>query len=291
VVTAGSIQDPRGYLGAVSDQGPGYAEYFGRMGLRTRFHQAVFHSEGALQSSHHHFLALYRNHLIIGHYQAGLNSDTSSSAGRSIWHLKFTDASHACKMPSPKMNSAVILATSTLIFREITTSFKGGGLPQMPSAVCSFGSAVGTFSDTYSSVLTVTRHGLSPIQPCVSRLGSTLPFMTARGGGGGGGVVFMCKLAFPLSRRHSLVSRRLAIPPVRLSIVSRSPIGPSCRSRVLEVFHLVSRLGYRVFPPSRRGSCLAPRSSSKPILFGLFAQLEATAPPKCPGARFFGSGC
>jgi hypothetical protein len=44
------INDPYGYLPAFSDQGPGYVESFGQMGLQTRSYEAIFHSEGALQS-------------------------------------------------------------------------------------------------------------------------------------------------------------------------------------------------------------------------------------------------
>jgi hypothetical protein len=50
----GSIQDPQRYLSAILVQGPGYVESFGQMGLQTRLYQATFHSEGALQSNHHH---------------------------------------------------------------------------------------------------------------------------------------------------------------------------------------------------------------------------------------------
>jgi hypothetical protein len=41
----GSIQDPHGYLPAVPNQGPGYAESFRRMGFWTRFYRAISHSE------------------------------------------------------------------------------------------------------------------------------------------------------------------------------------------------------------------------------------------------------
>jgi hypothetical protein len=37
------IQGPHGYLPAVSNQGPDYVESFGRMGLRTRSYQSIFH--------------------------------------------------------------------------------------------------------------------------------------------------------------------------------------------------------------------------------------------------------
>jgi hypothetical protein len=45
-VATDSIQDPHGYLAAVSNQDPGYAESFGLMCLRTRFSQVIFHFEG-----------------------------------------------------------------------------------------------------------------------------------------------------------------------------------------------------------------------------------------------------
>jgi hypothetical protein len=58
LVTMVIIQDPHRYLPAVSDQGDGYVDSFGHVDLWTRFYQAIFHSEGALQLSHHHLLAL-----------------------------------------------------------------------------------------------------------------------------------------------------------------------------------------------------------------------------------------
>jgi hypothetical protein len=111
LVTTGSIQDPHQYLPVVLDQGPGYVESFGWMSLQTQFYQAIFHSKGALQSSHHHSLALCRYHLITGHYLAGWPgphprsySNTSSSARCSIWRFRSTDALYACRISSPKMN-------------------------------------------------------------------------------------------------------------------------------------------------------------------------------------------
>jgi hypothetical protein len=71
LVTAGSIHDSRGYLPAVSDQGPGSVDSFRRMDLRAWFYQTIFYSERTLQFSHNYSLALCRYHLILGHYQAG----------------------------------------------------------------------------------------------------------------------------------------------------------------------------------------------------------------------------
>jgi hypothetical protein len=149
VVMARSIQNLHWFFPAVLDQGPGYLESFGWMGLRTRFFQAIFPSEEALHSSHNYSLILYKYHLIIGHYQTGRTVPRhgapywySSSATQSIWHLRSTDASYAHRMSSPKMNLSVILATSTQIFsgrhhilsaRE--TSFHMGRAPQ--DTVCS----------------------------------------------------------------------------------------------------------------------------------------------------------
>jgi hypothetical protein len=48
LVAMGSTHDPHGYLSAVSDKGTGYVESIERMSPRTRFYQAIFHSEGAL---------------------------------------------------------------------------------------------------------------------------------------------------------------------------------------------------------------------------------------------------
>jgi hypothetical protein len=96
------------------------------MGLWTLFYQATLHSEGALQSSHHHSLTRRR-----------------------IWCPRFKAAQYAHRMPSSKMNSFVILATNTQIFsgRHPTvhvriTSFKMGWLPQIQCVECSIGSAV-----------------------------------------------------------------------------------------------------------------------------------------------------
>jgi hypothetical protein len=113
LVALGSIQDPHGHLLAVLDQGPGCIGFFGWTGVRTRFYHVIFHSEGAIQSSHHHSLALCRYHLIIG-----LHSHTSSSAKCSIWHPRSTDASYVHRISSPKINSFVILAMCTQILSE-----------------------------------------------------------------------------------------------------------------------------------------------------------------------------
>jgi hypothetical protein len=147
------INDFHGYLLVFLDQGPGYVESFGQMGLQTQSCEAIFHSEGALQSTHHHFLSLYKHRLINGHYQAGRwrpHSNTSSSVKHSIWHSRSSDASYACRTSSPKMNSFVIMGTNTQIFSGwlphdycLETFLQdGGGLPQTPSAACSVGLAV-----------------------------------------------------------------------------------------------------------------------------------------------------
>jgi hypothetical protein len=93
------------------------------MAPRTRFYQAIFHSEGALQSSHHYSLALCRYHLslattmLVGLGLApGLHSNTSSSARRSVWHPRSTDVSYARRKSSPMMNSFVILAKNSQYF-------------------------------------------------------------------------------------------------------------------------------------------------------------------------------
>jgi hypothetical protein len=77
-----SIQSPHWYHLAVSDNGPGYVESFGRVGLWTKFYQVIFHSERALQSSHHHSLKLCWYHVITGHYQAGRKGFHPSSSAR-----------------------------------------------------------------------------------------------------------------------------------------------------------------------------------------------------------------
>jgi hypothetical protein len=117
---------------------------------------------------------------------------------------------------------------------------------------------------THAPVSTVLSHGLSPTQPCVTRLGSALSVMTARGGGP------LCTLASPLFHWHPLVSWWLAIPPVCLSVVSPLHSDLLVSSRVTEVFHLMSSTGCRYLPPSHRGSYprsgLAPHSYSTPTI-------------------------
>jgi hypothetical protein len=125
VLEEGSFRElvTHGYLPAVSDQGRGYVESFGSFGLRTRFHQAILHSEGAHQSSHHYSLAMCGYHLILAITRlegrgtaSGSRSDTASCARRSFWRPSSTDAPYARRMSSPKMNSFVILVTNTKIF-------------------------------------------------------------------------------------------------------------------------------------------------------------------------------
>jgi hypothetical protein len=74
----------------------------------------------------------------------------------------------------------------------------------------------------YASVLMVTRHSLSLTQPYVTRIASALSIMTVRAWWG----LLMCMPASPLFRWHPLVSHRLAILLVHLSIISQSPFGP-----------------------------------------------------------------
>jgi hypothetical protein len=119
------------------------------------------------------------------------------AARHSIWRPRYTDASYARMMSRPKMNSLVILVTNTKIFSGRRPKVpeqllsRWGGLSQIPSAACRIGSvafqAIGqpcrAWQVTYTPVSMVTRHGLSPTQPCVTRLGSAICFMTARGGG------------------------------------------------------------------------------------------------------------
>jgi hypothetical protein len=77
----------------------------------------------------------------------------------------------------------------------------------------------------------VTTHGFSLTPHCVTRLGLALSAMTARGGGLN---VYAGIGHFPPT---PLLSRRLAIPPVRLSEVSQSPSGIFwCFPCVSEVF-------------------------------------------------------
>jgi hypothetical protein len=71
VVATGSIQVIRGYLLAVSVQDPENGNFFGRVVLRTRFYQAIFHSEETFKSTRHQYFALCRYHLIVSHCQAG----------------------------------------------------------------------------------------------------------------------------------------------------------------------------------------------------------------------------
>jgi hypothetical protein len=114
----GYIHNPHRYLPAVLDQGPVSIKSFRQMGLWTWFYQAIFHSEGALQSSHHHSFSLCNYHLMNGHYHAGRpgpSCDISSSVRCSIWCSRSTDALYTCRMPSLKMNLFVLMA-STQIF-------------------------------------------------------------------------------------------------------------------------------------------------------------------------------
>jgi hypothetical protein len=60
LIATDSLQDNNGYLPAVSDPDPGYAEPFGRMGLRIRFYRTIFQSECAFQSSNTLSFALCR---------------------------------------------------------------------------------------------------------------------------------------------------------------------------------------------------------------------------------------
>jgi hypothetical protein len=149
LVATGSIQDPRGYLPAVLDQGPGCIESFGRVGLQILFYQVIFHFERTHQSSHHHNFALCRCNLIIGHYQAGrlgLHSHISSSPRHSIWHLRSTDALYACRISSPKMNSFVIFGMNfqwalSEGHHQENFIYDGEGFPQTSFAPCRIGSA------------------------------------------------------------------------------------------------------------------------------------------------------
>jgi hypothetical protein len=97
-------------------------------------------------------------------------------------------------MSSPKMNSLVILATKSQIFRGRRrrvrvrkTSFRMGSAS--PDAVCSLNRWFGCLSGypaaisglatvTFAPVSTVTRHGESPTEPWVTRLGSAFSVMT-----------------------------------------------------------------------------------------------------------------
>jgi hypothetical protein len=61
----------------------------------------------------------------------------------------------------------------------------------------------------YVPLLIVTRHGWLPTHPCVTRLGSALSVMAARGWG-----VIVCTPSSSPIRRHPLISQRLVILPL-----------------------------------------------------------------------------
>jgi hypothetical protein len=106
----------------------------------------------------------------------------------------------------------------------------------------------------------------------------------------------MCMTALPLFRWHPLISRRLAIPPVRLSVVSRFSFRPSCR------FPCVSQRSFISFPMPVVVFCLPPvgyqltQSGLAPLNSSTLSLVSSPgwgqlAPPDCHGSRFLGPGC
>jgi hypothetical protein len=171
-----------------------------------------------------------------------------------------------------------------------------GGFPHIPSAACSVGSDLsghptvmwGLVTVTYASVSTVTRHRLSLTQFYVTRLGSGLSVMSQHVVGGLNVYAGISPIL-----RDSLVSRRLATPPVRLYVVSRSPFGPSCRC--------VSWRPFVSFSAPVVVFCLPPVGSVTPEVaclptfpvrrssFVTSPGWGRSAPPECPGIRVLGS--
>lgn len=118
----------------------------------------------------------------------GFQIDTSYRFSCSTWHPKSTDESLARRTCILTMNSSVISATSTQVFKALH--------PTVSSTSVSF--KMGMVTDAPLSV--VTRHGLSHIQHSAIRL--SLPLFASalrvkRGDGGDGAGVSLITPALP----------------------------------------------------------------------------------------------
>jgi hypothetical protein len=235
-----------------------------------------------------------------------LHGYNSSSARRSVWRLRSTDVPYARSMPSPKMNSFVILATNTQIFcgRHPRVSGKipsrWEGFPQIPSAACNGSSTVfrairrrcQAWPVTYALVSKVKRHGLSQTQSLCDQAMVGL-FRNDSQRVKGGGLCIRRRPPFSAGPRSfpdgwaPLLSASLLL----LESIRAFSAVPMCLS---EALRYVSGTGHHFLPPFRKssyaGSDLALHCSSMPIVLRLFARWERSAPPNCPGARFVAPG-
>jgi hypothetical protein len=127
-----------------------------------------------------------------------------------------------------------------------------------------------------SSLVTVTRHGLSPTRPCVTRLGSALSIMTVSTWGGALNV-YSSVPPFTPAPAHFMMVGHPSCPPLCCFSVSIWTIFlvPMCLS---EVFLLVSNACHRFLPLSHGcsypgSSGLVPHRSSTLVVGGLLVWL------------------
>jgi hypothetical protein len=162
-------------------------------------------------------------HLITGHCQAGrpgstpgLRRDTSASARYSVWCPRSTNASYVCRMSSPwwihlwyfneyrKSKWAPpqgVRETSFTIGRSSPDTICSVSL-WFHCLSCHLAAMSGLTTVTYAQVSMVTGYGLSPTQPCATRLGSALSVMSQHVVGG----ALMLRPACPLFRQQPLLS-------------------------------------------------------------------------------------
>jgi hypothetical protein len=115
----------------------------------------------------------------------------------------------------------------------------------------------------------ITRHGFSPTQPCVTRLGLVLCVLIARGGD------LNVYAGVPLFRQHPLVTRLCCFSVA--SLTSSVPVSLS------DVFRVASSASRRFLPTSRWGSYpgsgLASHSSSTLVVGGFWVWWGGDGPP------------
>jgi hypothetical protein len=142
---------------------------------------------------------------------------------------------------------------------------------------------------TYTLVLTVMRHGFSPTQPCITRLGPALSIMTVNAWSG----VLMCPpfstgtRSFPDSW-PSLPSASLlflSCHSVFLTGFRASPRSFVTYSMPLVIFYL---LPVRTVTPELPW---LPTSPARRLSLVPLPGLGQSAPPECPGTHFLWPGC
>lgn len=131
------------------------------------------------------------------------------------------------------------------------------------------------------------RHGLSPTQPCVTRLGSPFPLWQSGCSGGALMCTPLSTLPFPLAPLHFPMVHHLFCPPPRCFLVSVLTVLPV----LVSIRGLPSRFLRPSYRDSHTGSGLAPHRSDTLVIGGFLMWFGGVRVcPECPRTHLLEPG-